>query len=159
MKRFLSTLITVLGLGGPTLPAGCSPGTVPAPFYLKSTTRDLKDAIFSFPPAFERERGVSWDGRIGWKTEERAWVFAAALEDSLKGIIRGDSPYRLSVAVIRMERRTGTVVVEFTIKGPSGENVELVEVEGTGPRDLSMDEVYPAVAGQIVTTFEKNVLK
>ncbi len=159
MRRFLSTLIAVLGLSGPTLLAGCPPDTVPAPFYLKNAPRDFKGSLFSFPPAFDRERGVSWDGRIGWKTEERAWVFAAALEGSLKGIIRGDSPYRLSVAVIRMERQSGTFVVEFTIKDSSGENVELVQVEGTGPHDLSIDEVYPAVAGQIVTTFEKNILK
>ena len=58
-----------------------------------------------------------------------------------------------------MERESGTFVVEFTIKDPSGENVELAQVEGTGPYDLSIDEVYPAVAGQIVTTFEKNILK
>jgi hypothetical protein len=109
--------------------------------------------------AFERERGVSWDGHIGWKTQERVWVFAAALEASLKGIIRADSPYRLSVVVVRVEKQTGTFVVEFAIQDSSGESVELVQVEGAGPRQREMDEVYPAVAGAIVTTFKERLLE
>ena len=111
------------------------------------------------PPIFERDRGVSWDGRIGWKTKERAWVFAAALEGSLKKVVRADSPYRLKVAVVKAEKQTGTFVVEFDILDPSGESMELIQLEGTGPRNHAMEDVYPAVAGKIVTTFVTSLLK
>jgi hypothetical protein len=36
--------------------------------------------------------------------------------------------------------------------------VEVLQVEGVGPSDRSVDEVYPAEAGEIVTTFKKSVL-
>jgi hypothetical protein len=159
MKSLIPTLIAILGLGGSTPSALCSPNTAPAPFYQKNATLDSRNVTFSFPPAFERERGVSWDGRIGWKTEERAWVFAAALEGSLKGISRVNSPYRLSVAVVRVEKLTGTFVVEFTIQDPTGESLELLQVEGVCPRNRSSEDIYPALAGEIVTTFKKNVLQ
>jgi hypothetical protein len=151
--------MALLVLGVSARWAVCSPDTAPAPLYLKNTVRGSKNTNFVIPPAFERERGVSWDGRIGWKTDERLWVFAAALEGSLKRIIRADSPYRLSVAVVRAEKRTGTFVVEFTIEDPTGESVEQVQVEGTGPRNRSLEDLCPAVAGKIVTAFEKSVLK
>jgi hypothetical protein len=102
---------------------------------------------------------VSWDGRIEWKAEERAGRFAAALEGSLKGISRTSSPYRLSVAVVRVEKQTGTFVVEFSIQAPSGESVELLQIEGACPSDRPIEEIYPAVASEIVSTFEKSVLK
>lgn len=159
MLMKLCTLIAVLGLGGSPLSAGCSPDTDKAPFYLKDAGRNPKSLPLSLHTDFERERGVSWDGQIAWKTEDRVWVFAASLESSLKGVIRPDSPYRLSVTVVRAEKGTGTFVVEFSIQDPSGASVELVQVEGTGPRNRSIDEVYPAVAGEIVTTFKKNVLQ
>ena len=159
MRKLLYILIPVLGVGGPTLSAKCSSDPAPAAFCRKYAGPDFKTAFFCFPPAFDRERGVSWDGRIAWKTEERAWVFAAALEGSLKGIIRADSPYHLRVAVVRVEKQTGTFVVEFSILAPSGESIELVQVEGAGPSDRSMEEIYPTVAAEIVTTFEKSILK
>jgi hypothetical protein len=159
MKRHLATLIAGLSLGGPMLSASCSPDSAPAPFYMKNTAWESRNANFGLQPAFERERGVSWDGQIGWKTQERVWPFAAALESSLKGIIRADSPYRLSVAVVRVERPKGTFVVEFTIHDATGESVEQVQVEGTGPHGPSRDDLYPVVAGKIVTAFEKSVLK
>jgi hypothetical protein len=159
MKRLLSTLIALVGLAGSASPATCSPDTAPAPFYLKSADRSSRQANLGLPPLFERDRGVSWDGQIGWKTKERAWVFAAALEGSLKQVVRADSPYRLRVAVVKAEKQTGTFVVEFDILDPSGESVELIQLEGTGPRDHAVEEVYPAVAGKIVTTFVKSLLK
>ena len=159
MRKLLFILMPVLSLGGPTLSAKCSPDTAPVPFYTKFAGPDSKNVQVCLPPVFDRERGVSWDGRIAWKTEERAWVFAAALEGSLKGIVRADSPYHLSVAVVRLEKQTGTFVVEFSIQDPSGESLELVQVEGTCPPSRSTDEVYPAVAGEIVTTFKKTVLR
>jgi len=159
MTKLLSTLIAILGWSVPTLWGSPSPDLAPALFYTVNAGRNTKPVYFGFPPVFERERGVSWDGRIGWKTEERAWVFAAALEFSLKDIVRANSPYHLNVAVVRVEKQTGTFVVEFTIQDPSGESVELVQVEGTCPPSRSTDEVYPAVAGEIVTTFKKTVLQ
>jgi hypothetical protein len=159
VSKRLYILILFLGLGGPGLSAKCSPDTAPAACCPKHPAPDSKDAVRLFPPAFDRERGVSWDGQIAWKAEERAWAFAAALEDSLKGIIRANSPFHLNVAVVRVEKQTGTFVVEFGIQAPSGENVELVQVEGVGPRNLSTEEIYPFVAAEIVTTFEKSVLK
>ena len=159
MKRFLSTLITLAGLGGAAWPAACSPDTAPAPFYLRSADKNAKQATLGLPPIFQRDRGVSWDGRIGWKTKERAWVFAAALEGSLKKVVRADSPYQLRVAVVKAEKQTGTFVVEFDIQDPSGESLELIQLEGSGPRDHAIEDVYPAVAGKIVTTFVKSLLK
>lgn len=141
------------------LSAGCSPDALPAIFYSRNAAWASRNQHLTVPVAFERERGVSWDGQIEWKTRERVWVFAAALEASLKGIIRADSPYRLSVAVVRVEAQTGTFVVEFGIQDPSGESVELVQVEGIGPRRQVMDEVYPALAGAIVTTFKERLLQ
>jgi hypothetical protein len=159
MKTLLAILILLLGPGGAALLARCSPDAVPITFHSKRAAWDPRNLNLSVPAAFERARGVSWDGRIGWKTEERVWVFAAALEASLKAVIRADSPYRLGVAVVRAEKRTGTFVVEFTIQDPAGEDVELVQVEGSGPGDRVLDEVYPALAGEIVTAFKKSVLQ
>jgi hypothetical protein len=149
----------LLGLGGSGLAARCFPDAIPAAFHSKHAAWESRNLQLEVPATFERERGVSWDGRIGWKTEERVWVFAAALEISLKGITRADSPYRLSVAVVRVDKQTGTFVVEFSIQDPSGESVELVEVEGIGPSNQGLDEVYPALAGEIVTTFKKSLLQ
>jgi hypothetical protein len=159
MRTLPAALIILFGSSGSTLPARCSPDAIPTSFHGKHAVWDSRNQRLAVPTAFERERGVSWDGQIGWKTEERVWVFAAALEASLKGIIRADSPYRLSVAVVRVEKQTGTFVVEFTIQDPSGDNVELVQVEGAGPRQRAMDEVYPAVAGAIVSTFKERLLQ
>jgi hypothetical protein len=128
-------------------------------FHSKNAAWASRNLQLEVPAAFERERGVSWDGRIGWRTEERVWVFAAALEASLKGITRAGSPYRLNVAVVRVDKPTGTFVVEFSIQDPSGESLELVQVEGIGPSNQALDEVYPAVAGEIVTTFRKSLLQ
>jgi hypothetical protein len=157
MRPLLAALLVLLG--GPALSAGCSPDAVPAPLYSKGAAGAARNQRLVVPGAFERERGVSWDGQIRWRTEARVWVFAAALEASLRGIVRADSPYRLRVTVVRVEAQTGTFVVEFAIQDPSGESLELAEVEGTGPRQRVMDEVYPAVAGAIVTTFKKNLLQ
>jgi hypothetical protein len=159
MGKLLSILIPVLILGGPTLSAGCLPDTAPASFYMKHTGPDSKKVQVCFPPVFDRERGVSWDGKIAWRTEERAWVFAAALEGSLKGIVRANSPYHLNVAVVRLEKQTGTFVVEFSIQDPTGESLELVQVEGAGVRNPLIEEVYPTLAAEIVATFAKSVLK
>ena len=159
MRKSLYILIPVLSLGGPMLSARCSPDRVPAAFYMKYSGPDSKNVHVCFPPIFDRERGVSWDGKIAWRTEERAWVFAAALEGSLKGIVRADSPYHLSVAVVRLEKQTGTFVVEFSIQDPTGESLELVQVEGAGLRNPVVEEIYPTLAAEIVTTFEKSVLK
>lgn len=159
MMRSLCTLIALLGLGGAALSAHGSLDTDRAPVHRQGAAQDPRPLPFSLPKAFERERGVSWDGRIGWKTQERAWLFAAALESSLEGVLRPDSPYRLSVTVMRAEQGARTFVVEFAIQDPSGESLELVQVEGSGPREGSADEVYPAVAGEIVTTFKKSVLQ
>jgi hypothetical protein len=46
--------------------------------------------------------------------------------------------------VVRLEKQTGTFVVEFSIQDPSGESLELV---------------HPTLAAEIVTTFQKSVLK
>jgi hypothetical protein len=159
MRKLLYVLIPVLSLSGPLLSAKCSPDTAHAAFYTKYTGPDSMHAQTCLPPEFDRERGVSWDGKIAWKTEERAWVFAAALEGSLKEIVRADSPYHLTVAVVRLEKQTGTLVVEFSIQAPSGESLELVQVEGAGPRNRSMEEIAPTLAAEMVTTFEKSVLK
>jgi hypothetical protein len=159
MGKFLSILIPVLSLSGSTLAAKCSSDAVPVAFYMKYSGLDSKNVHVCFPPIFDRERGVSWDGRIAWRTEERAWVFAAALEGSLKGIVRADSPYHLSVAVVRLEKQTGTFVVEFSIQDPSGESLELIQVEGAGPGDRSVEEIYPTLAAEMVATFAKSVLK
>jgi hypothetical protein len=157
--RSLCTWIALLGLGGAALAAHGSPDTDRAPVHRNAAIQDPKQLPFSLPKVFERERGVSWDGRIGWKTPERAWLFAAALESSLEGVLRPDSPYRLSVTVLRAEPGARTFVVEFAILDASGESLELLQVEGSGPREGSVDEVYPAVAGEIVTTFKKSVLQ
>jgi hypothetical protein len=159
MRTLLIPLIILLGLGGSRLSARCSPDAIPAMFHAKNAAWDSRNLQLGIPATFERERGVSWDGRIGWRTEERAWVFAAALEASLKGITRAGSPYRLSVAVLQVDKQTGTFVVEFTILDPSGESVELLQVEGLGPRNQVLDEVYPAVAGAIVAAFKKSILQ
>ena len=159
MGKFLSILIPVLSLSGPTLAAKCSSDAAPLAFYMKHSGPDSKNVQVCFPPVFDRERGVSWDGKIAWRTEERAWVFAAALEGSLKGIVRANSPYHLSVAVVRLEKQTGTFVVEFSIQDPTGESLELVQVEGAGVRNPLIEEVYPTLAAEIVTTFAKSVLK
>ena len=159
MRKSLYILIPVLSLGGLVLSAGCSPDTAPIPSCLKYAGPDSRDIHPCFPPAFNRERGVSWDGRIAWRTEERVWAFAAALEGSLKGIVRADSPYRLSVAVVRLEKQTGTFVVEFGIQDLSGESLELIQVKGAGPSNRFMEEIYPSLAAEMVTTFEKSVLK
>jgi hypothetical protein len=159
MRKSLYILIPVLGLGGLALSAGCSPDTAPIPSCMKYAGPDSRDIHPWFPPAFNRERGVSWDGKIVWKTEERAWAFAAALEGSLKGVVRAGSPYHLSVAVVRLEKQTSTFVVEFGIQDPSGENLEIVQVKGAGPSNRSMEEIYPTLAAEMVTTFEKSVLK
>lgn len=159
MKRQLSTLIATIGLAGSALSAHCLSDSRIAPFLAGSATGNLGRIDLALTPIFEQERGVTWDGRIDWKTQERAWVFAAALEGSLKGIVRAGSPYRLRVAVVRAEKQTGTFVVEFTIQDPSGVSLEVVEVEGICPRNRSGDEVYPLVAGEIVTTFKKTILQ
>ena len=159
MKSILSTLVALLALCGSIPSATGSPVSTPSPFHRKGDDRDSRFVPFRFPAEFERERGVSWDGRIDWKTKDRAWAFAAALEGSLKGISRLKSPYRLSVTVVRVEKRTGTFVVEFNIQDPTGESVELVQVEGVCPSNHSTEDVYPAVAGEIVSTFKKSVLK
>jgi hypothetical protein len=159
VMRSLCTLMALLGLGGPALWAHGSLDAGRVPVYKKDAAQDPKQLPFSLPKGFERERGVAWDGRIGWKTPERAWVFAVALESSLTEVLRPDSPYQLSVTVVRVEKGTRTFVVEFSIQDPTGESLEQVQVEGVGPRDGSVDDVYPAVAGQIVTTFQKNVLQ
>ncbi|WP_257310310.1 hypothetical protein [Geothrix fuzhouensis] len=157
--RSLCTLMALLGLAGPALSARGSLDAGRAPVYKKAAAQDPKQLPFSLPKGFERERGVAWDGKIGWQTPERAWLFAVALERSLGDVIRPDSPYQLSVTVVRVEKGTRTFVVEFAIQDPSGESLEQVQVEGVGPREGSVDDVLPAVAGQIVTTFQKNVLQ
>ena len=159
MRKHITMLIPVLALGGPMLSAGCSPDTAHGALYMNYAGLDPRHVPSCLPPVFNRELGVSWDGRISWKTGERAWVFAAALEGSLKGIVRAGSPYHLSVAVVRLEKQTGTFVVEFSIQDPSGESLELVQVEGTGPCNRSGEEIYPTLAAEIVTTFQKSVLK
>jgi hypothetical protein len=159
MTRPFCTLIAVLALGGSLLSAARSFDTVKAPFPRKDAAREAAQLALSFPSDFRPERGVSWDGRIGWKAPEQVTVFAVALELSLKEIVRPDSPFHLSVTVVRAEKQTGTFVVEFAILDPSGESVEAVQVEGIGPSNRSTDEVYPAVAGQIVATFKKSVLE
>lgn len=155
MTRSLCTFIAALALGGSPLSAARSFDTVKAPFPRK----DAAQLALTFPSDFRPERGVSWDGRIAWKAQEQVTVFAVALELSLKEVVRPDSPFHLSVTVVRAEKRTGTFVVEFAILAPSGESLEAVQVEGVGPSNRSMDEVYPAVAGQIVATFRKSVLE
>ncbi|GLH70896.1 hypothetical protein GETHPA_24290 [Geothrix rubra] len=155
MTRPLCTRLAVLALGGSLLSAAPSFDTVKAPVPRK----DAAQLALAFPSDFRPEQGVSWDGRIGWKAPERVAVFAVALELSLKEVVRPDSPFHLSVTVVRAEKRTGTFVVEFAILDPTGESVESVQVEGVGPTNHRMDEVYPAVAGQIVATFKKNVLQ
>ncbi|GLH74577.1 hypothetical protein GETHLI_30790 [Geothrix limicola] len=159
MRKCFFALAALFTLGGLGLGAHPSPDLAPAPSYLRRSARSLMTVNASLPPAFERERGVCWDGRIGWKTEERAWGFATALEGSLREITRPGSPYRLTVEVIRVEKQTGTFVVEFTIQDASGEEVEVVQVEGKGPRDRSAEAVDPALAGEMVATFKKSVLK
>jgi len=126
MRTLLASLLILLGLSGSRLSARCSPNAIPAAFHAMNAAWDSRHLQLDVPAAFEPERGVSWDGRIGWKTEDRVWVFAAALEVSLKGITRVDSPYRLSVAVVRADQQTGTFVVEFSIQDPSGASVERV---------------------------------
>lgn len=158
MQKPFAALTALLGvMGASPLPA-CAPDTIPA-LSQKHAPQDLRLTDFLFPPAFERERGVSWDGQIGWKTPSRVWVFAAALEQSLKGIVRTESPYRLNVAVVRVDQAAATFVVEFSIQNARGERLEMVQVEGTGPINRSVDEVFPAVAGEIVTLFKTNVLQ
>jgi hypothetical protein len=159
MKSYPSTLVTVLGLAGAILSARCSPDAAPTRFYARGAAKDINRVEFSFPPIFEREHGVSWDGQIDWKTEERARVFGAALEGSLKGISRAGSPYRLHVAVVRAEKQTGTFVVEFTIQAPSGESVEVLQVEGVCPSNRASEGLYPVVAREIVITFKKSILQ
>jgi len=155
MTRPLSSRIAVLVLGGSLLSAAPSFDTAKAP----SPRKEAAQLALTFPSDFRPERGVSWDGRIGWKAPERVAVFAVALELSLKEVVRPDSPFHLSVTVVRAEKRTGTFVVEFAILDSAGESVESVQVEGVGPSNRRMDEVYPAVAGQIVATFRKSVLE
>lgn len=159
MRLRFFALTALLGVGGPMLPACPSPDLAPAPSYLKRAPRNLRTVNTTLPPAFERNRGVCWDGRIGWRTEERAWDFATALEGSLKGITRPGSPYRLIVEVIRVEKQTGTYVVEFAIQDASGEEVEVVQVEGKGPRAPAAEATDPGLAGEMVATFEKSVLQ
>ena len=159
VKNILSTLVALLAMGGSTPTAKGSPCPAPSLFQPKNAARDSRLIPFGFPAVFQREQGVSWDGRIEWKTPERAWAFASALEGSLKGITRVDSPYHLIVAVVRVETQTGTFVVEFAIQDQSGESMELLQVEGICPLNRSSEEVYRAVAGEIVATFEKSVLK
>lgn len=159
MVRTLCTLITLLGLGGPMLSAR---PTLDAIKPLSGRTLALpesKPQFTWFPAVFQRELGVSWDGQIGWKTRDRVWVFAVALEQSLGKVIRPYSPFRLNVTVLRAEKNTGTFLVEFAILGPSGESVEAVQVEGTGPSGRSVEEIYLALAGEIVGTFKKSVLQ
>lgn len=159
MRTLLAILFILLGSGRSALAARYSPDAGQVSFLSKHAAWDSRNLHLSVSAPFERERGVSWDGQIRWKIEARVWAFAAALEASLKGIIRADSPYRLSVAVVRVERQTSTFVVEFTIQDPSGESVELLQVEGIGPRNQVPDKLFPAVAGAIVATFKERVLQ
>jgi len=159
MSRTLCTLMALLALGGPALSAHASLDAI-KPATGRTQAPQVSRPQFSwFPAAFQRELGVSWDGQIGWKTRDRVWVFAVALEQSLGKVIRPDSPFRLNVTVLRAEKGTGTFVVEFAILDPSGDSVEAVQVEGVGPSDRLVDEVYPALAGEIVGTFTKSVLQ
>jgi len=159
MKRQLSTLIAITGMAGTILAATCLPDSRTAPIHAGSATRNLSRIEHALTPIFGQARGVTWDGQNDWKTQEGAWVFAAALEVSLKGLVRAGSPYRLRVAVVRAEKQTGTFVVEFTVQDPSGVSLEVVEVEGICPRNRSGEEIYPVVAGEIVTTFKKTILQ
>ncbi len=159
MTRKLCTLLAVLGLGGPILSAHASLDAIKPPSGRTLAAKDSRPLFSWFPAVFQRELGVSWDGEIGWKTRDRVWVFAVALERSLGQVIRPDSPFRLNVTVIRAEKGTGTFVVEFAILDASGESLEAVQVEGIGPSGGAVDEVYPAVAGEIVGTFKKSVLQ
>jgi len=158
MQKLLPTLI-LLALGGSIQPASGAPNLIPPPYFHRAPALEalVPHALFASP--FERERGVSWDGHIAWKTQERAWVFAAALEYSLKGIVRRDSPYRLKVAVVQVEKKKGTFVVEFAVQDATGESLELVQVEGVVQSSPSDDEAFRAAAGSIVTTFEKSILR
>ncbi|NWJ41982.1 MAG: hypothetical protein HXX12_13550 [Geothrix sp.] len=159
MTRTLCTLVALFALGGPARSAHASFDAIKPPTGRTSAVQDSRPQFTWFPAVFQRELGVSWDGRIGWKTSDRVWVFAVALEQSLGKVIRPDSPFRLNVTVLRAEKGTGTFVVEFAILDPSGESVEAVQVEGVGPRGRLADEVYPALAGEIVGTFKKSVLQ
>lgn len=159
MRRTLGTLLGLLGSGGAAFPAQGAVESIRPSFSRAADSQELRLRSAGLPVGFERERGVSWDGQISWKTRDRVWVFAAALERSLGEVVRPDSPFRLNVTVIRAEKGTGTFVVEFAILDPSGESVEAVQVEGTGPSGRSVDEVYPALAGKIVATFQKSVLQ
>jgi hypothetical protein len=159
MARTLCTLLALLALGGPALSAHASPDAIKAPTGRTPASQEARPRFTWFPAVFQRELGVSWDGQIFWKTRDRVWVFAVALERSLGQVVRSDSPFRLNVTVIRAEKGSGTFVVEFAILDPSGESVEAVQVEGVGPKGYTVDEVYPAVAGEIVGTFRKSVLQ
>jgi hypothetical protein len=151
--------MAILGLGGLTLSAHASLDSVKPSIGRTLAFQDSRPLFTWFPSAFQRELGVSWDGEIGWKTSDRVWVFAVALERSLGRVTRPDSPFRLNVTVIRAEKGTRTFVVEFSILDPSGESVEAVQVEGIGPSGRSVDEVSLAVAGEIVGTFKRSVLQ
>jgi hypothetical protein len=159
MKQVLPTLAVLLVLAASTQPVHGSPSLLPPPFTSRASGWESLVPRPLFATPFERGRGVSWDGRIAWKTPERAWLFAAALEHSLKEIVRGDSPYRLSVAVIQVEKEKGTFLVEFTVQGASGESLELVQVEGVVHSSPSADEAFRAAAARIVATFEESVLR
>jgi len=159
MAKLCTTFLAVLALGGSLLTAGTRLDSAPVAPYMKEPVQASQPLSFFFPPAFERERGVRWDGHIAWKTGERVWVFAAALERSLKGITRADSPFHLAVAVVRAEKGSGRFIVEFGIQDASGECLEVVQVEGVGPQGPAAEEALPTVAVEIVTTFRKSVLQ
>lgn len=159
MARTLCTLMALLALGGPTLLAHAAVDSARPPTGRTLPAQVPKPLFTGLPAGFQRELGVSWDGEIGWKTPDRVWIFAVALERSLGQVIRPDSPFRLAVTVLRADKGAGTYVVEFAILNPSGESLEAVQVEGIGPRGPSVDEIYLALAGEIVGTFKKSVLQ
>jgi hypothetical protein len=150
--------LALLGLAGSALAAHGAFDSVKA-MGRTPAAQDPRPQFTRLPAEFQPELGVSWDGRIGWKTRDRVWVFAAALERSLGPVLRPGSPFRLNVTVLQAEQASGTFVVEFDILDASGESVEAVQVEGTGPGGHALDEAYPRLAGEIVATFKKSVLQ
>jgi len=162
MKSFMKTLVAAFVLGTVALIASDVPKTLTPEFYKTCTRAKSKLGSILVDPAFVRGQGLSWDGHIEWKANERSTGFARALESSLKDVVRPEGSNKLAVAVIQAETTffmTGKFVAEFTIRDASGKTVAQASFFTFAMHEKDGSIAFQHLADTIVGDLENDLLK